>query len=372
MVINEAYFGRNDFTNYITDVFDRLLMITEKDPHANGLLRELEYALKQFCSATFSVDVDKDAVCYTIPIKYSKPPAVKLTADGVRFTSPNECLIMITYSPQLIFKQNDASNLLNSEELTAITLHEIAHNFFNSVLPLGNALQSLKTAIMLKTKTKMKLAVGGTKNEDNDFASFVKDVAKTIRRDKDGFLSGLSNAISIGAKNAVARILPGQNVERYVDEKFADSFATIYGYGPALSSALKKIEGLRGKIEDKQNGMFSYISGMIALGTEFLFDDHPNLVSRMNLVINNLEHEMNNNKSLDRKTKADLNRQIKETKAMMKQYMNLEKSSKYDVPKKLYISAIMSIIPHGDEGDIFGNLVSDLFNPEVMDAAMKK
>ena len=372
MIIYESYYGRNEATNYINDVFSRLLSITEKDPHANGLLKELEFALKQFCGATFYVDVDKDAICYTIPVRYSKPPSVKVTNEGIKFITPNECLIMITYSPMLIFKQNGASNLLSSEELTAITLHEIAHNFFNSVLPLGNALEGLKTAIMLKTKTKMKLAVGGKKNEDIDIAKFVKDVVKIVKSDRKGFLNGLSNAVTITAKNLFARALPGQSVERYVDEKYADSFATIYGYGPELASALKKIEHLRGTHEDKQNGILSYASGMIALGTEFLFDDHPNLMARMNLIVENLEHELDSNKSIDRKTKSDINKQIKETKALMKQYMNLQKSSKYDVPKKLYISAIMSIIPNSTEGDIFGNLVKDLFNPEMMDAAMKK
>lgn len=372
MIIYESYYGRNEATDYITDVFSRLLSITEKDPHANGLLKELEFALKKFCGATFYVDVDKDAICYTIPVRYTKPPTVKVTNEGIKFITPNECLIMITYSTSLIFKQNSAPNLLSSEELTAITLHEIAHNFFNSVLPLGNALEGLKAAISLKTKTKMKLAIGGRKTEDNDISRFVRDVAKIIKNDRRGFLNGLSDAISIGAKNAFARLLPGQDVERYVDEKFADSFATVYGYGPELASALKKIEHLRGKYEDKQYGMLSYVSGMIAIGTEFLFDDHPNLMSRMTLIIDNLEFELNTNKSIDKKTKANLNKQIRETKAMMKQYMNLEKSSKYDIPKKLYISAIMSIIPNNIEGDIFGNLVKDLFNPDIMDVAMKK
>ena len=368
MLLNESYYGKNVYTDRIESVFAETLKTPEKDNKANLLIKELEDALSDFSGATINIDLDKDCICYTIPVHYTKTPSIKVTKEGIKFTTPNECLIMVTFSPYLIFKDNHGHNLLNPGELTAVVLHEIGHNFLDSVIPLGNAVENLKRAVMVKTKVKMKASNPESYKQDNDFVQMIKDsidFLKTYRPDSfyDVFQTG-----SIAVKQVIANLIPFRDPNEYLDEKYADSFAVSYGYGKELASALKKLEYTIAKKNDKESNITSLIGGMMALMLELLFDEHPNTMARMQNTLTQLEYELNHGK-YDAKTKAEIKKQISGTRTMMRQYDNMCKSSKYNAPKAVYNTIIMNLIPDNKTGDLFGHLVKDIFNPEILDKA---
>lgn len=119
-------------------------------------------------------------------------------------------------------------------------------------------------------------------------------------------------------------------------EQIADSFATIYGYGPDLSSAFNKISEKGAGIE-MQNLLYScpILGQLIAsydLSTEILLtgiDEHPPFISRIGLVKANLTRELKDT-SLDPKMKQKILNDIKLVESEMNDYKNLAKIYDYN------------------------------------------
>lgn len=117
----------------------------------------------------------------------------------------------------------------------------------------------------------------------------------------------------------------------YRSEMFSDNFATIYGYGPELSSALLKLETNKSNNFKVQTEVFdkvpllkqftrlsydcvSYITSM--------YDVHPNSMARCYDQIKYLEKEIESNKHLTRDSKAHLMKQVKEIDKNIDQVIN--------------------------------------------------
>ena len=87
-------------------------------------------------------------------------------------------------------------------------------------------------------------------------------------------------------------------ISKYASEKYADSFATAYGYGPALASAFKKLHINEGNSPDKIYYNFpvlnwwydlNKISTRIIAG---LIDVHPSDPSRVMAQLNKLKRDI--------------------------------------------------------------------------------
>jgi len=336
-VLNEVYISDTSVTSKIVKVFEKMskIKISEEKEKTIKLVNELINVLKEFTNAN-RVEIDLDAVgsCFTIPPRYNKLPEYKITKKGIRFTNNTNIYIYININPNLIF--NKKINL-TPREITAILLHEIGHNFSHSMVPIHDVLETIKLAIQKRNMETLRLSDEENKMKNNsDDDNILKKNLQDILLNADNFVQNGKLVLS-GILSSLSTV----DRERYMDEKIADSFATMYGFGKDLSSALYKLNKFKFNIYNKK---YSHIDGII-LGTismsrEILFDEHPQDITRLTNQINQLEYELSHNKGLSEKDKAQLKKDIRGIKMVISQYNTIRKSDKFSLPWKLYYKFI--------------------------------
>jgi hypothetical protein len=113
---------------------------------------------------------------------------------------------------------------------------------------------------------------------------------------------------------------------RYGTEESADNFATIYGYGPELTSAFTKIGGTEGEdasIIWKNFNKIPLLPAIIHFNeiplvvVANIFDEHPNVISRMYDQIDLLENELKKN-DLDPKMRKCIEKDIEACREAVK------------------------------------------------------
>ena len=107
-----------------------------------------------------------------------------------------------------------------------------------------------------------------------------------------------------------------KNIDQYAAEKYSDSFATSYGYGPALANALKKINMNKDSVISKtlyDIPVLNWWYDLIKLSTTVisgLMDEHPSDPSRVMAQLNKLKHDAKD-PQLDPRVKKELELDIK-------------------------------------------------------------
>lgn len=126
-------------------------------------------------------------------------------------------------------------------------------------------------------------------------------------------------------------------------EQFADVFATSYGFGPALSSALAKLSNA---ITKQHYGLFNLINYVpvanIIVGAahynreaiERLVNGYPDTTGRMAAMYKSLKNELDSNKDLSEKDKKSILNQIDTMNSVYNDYV-------YDWSPKGFVYAIM-------------------------------
>lgn len=227
---------------------------------------------------------------------------------------------------------------LNEKELMAIMLHEIGHNFYNSVF---NTLATIPLSIPFLTPLLDALNVNERmfKNQKR-FKEFMWNkfpkTAKLFTNINDslfyfGRLS--SNPVSRLLNSAlnIQHLLnsPMAPVFRYSTEKHADSFAVDYGYGIYLAKALDKM----GKsytayesqyYETKLGWLYDFIDVQASLLSSIV-SGYPTDHNRLRSILDRLEastHDPN----LDPRVRKELENQTKQYKDFYyNEYMKIEK-----------------------------------------------
>lgn len=102
----------------------------------------------------------------------------------------------------------------------------------------------------------------------------------------------------------------------YEDEKFADAFATSYGYGQELNSFLMKLRSYNYSVGalDKNIPIFSALKEIYMLPFTVVLsglDEHPIDAARASSTIKQLKKELENDKSLKPATKKKIEEDIK-------------------------------------------------------------
>ena len=361
MFLNESYYGKTPEALAIEKAFKNMQAVTKEEDMSHEATRYLKLceAIHAFANTGVRLDLEDDTICYVI---YETDEKVKLemTKHGLRLLAPSKMIIFITYGNEYLYKSNKKL-LFTPGELTAITLHEIGHVYAPYIIPLEDSLELLRRAINVKTGIYMK----GDRNlsrEKNDMKLIVSSIADYLKkRPVTEMFSDMVQASSIVVKNILAKLFPFSD-KVYIEEKLADSYATAYGYGVELSSALNKIDK---KFNYTQSGCNRYVGGVLALIMETLFDEHPNTLVRINETITQLEYDAKKEKNPIRK--KQLESDIRGVRAALKQYELISKSSNYNTSVSVYRKTLASILPFS-KGDVFGILVSDLYGPEVFDA----
>ena len=245
---------------------------------------------------------------------------------------------------------------ISDDEIIACILHEIGHNFFEAVTDKDCVYSLVFNILKILKDINIKINNNISSGKEMTLDTIKSDVDDTIQFfDKFGQLNNLfvkiknnifsiPHAISSTARSAMKfvsskffRESMEDNMKRtrygYTNEKFADSFAVMYGYGPELHSFLRKIEEYYIKmynIKQTRNTViiaFKVFKALLIdsiLYTLNIMDPHPNDLARIKVSIEYLKRELAK-ESLDPKVKIQLLQQVEEMQKLIDDYINFPK-----------------------------------------------
>lgn len=345
-VVNEVYFGKTpnliaienkfrDLRNTITPdnypVFDTLPIVEDINT-----LFEVQFGME-----LFSLHLEPDPIpnAWTIPVGYKfdmvldkslKKFGIGATSrDGFKFKPNNGIAIIATITSGLLFRQD-----IMPEEIVAILLHEIGHNFqdyidgallkydSNYILNIYDYYMEYAT---LNTLYAYKADIQKSMSNTEDYESIISpdsDQKKTAdynskksSHDLEYFayaFSRLLNVFTLGIPAGILAILKLPIVQLVsissrskkkkefmgrTAEMTADKFATVYGYGAPLASALSKITADPTKIDIFINKI-PFLGALLTIERipdEMLVDmvdEHPSLVARIDDQIFTIQEEL--------------------------------------------------------------------------------
>lgn len=262
--VNETYFGKSKELEIIEKSFDKAIQSKDKID-ATSLGAVAKQLQKKFGFDNVSIGIDKspglNAYTY-IDIADLKKMKIK-TSEGYKALPGNTCSILVVFSPAML------TGVLSGKELTAITLHEIGHQFASKRILNSSSLRYMASYIRgLSELDKIIRIASQETNSIADMFMMIRRVISKLTEDavfaikyvintlillkdilKTPTLKDTYNLIGDGTKfNRIMNYINNfDKVKKPIrvhdmEEEMADSFATIYGYGPELASALTKIE----------------------------------------------------------------------------------------------------------------------------------
>ena len=233
-----------------------------------------------------------------------------------------------------------SNTTFTDRELFGIMLHEIGHSFTNAVLNRDGCLggSSYLTNIVSKVNALVKANVENGKNVSIEDAehdlnnSGIFNSLKAFFSKKDSGIRAIINSVS----NTVSGMRRNAKYYEYTNEKFADTFASMYGYGSDVQSGLIKMTKVQQDFystgKDKIPGFISTIMkvGVLTFNgwLEYILnvkDEHPEGLTRIKVQIEYLERELRNI-ALDPKMKSDLQRQLDVQKGLIDDFLTNSKN----------------------------------------------
>lgn len=262
--VNETYFGKSKELELIEKSFDKAIQSKDKiDASSLGIVaKQLQ---KKFGFDNVSIGIDKtpglNAYTY-IDIADIKKMKIK-TSEGYKALPGNTCSILVVFSPAML------SGVLSGKELTAITLHEIGHQFASKRILNSSSLRYMASYIRgLSELDKIIRIASQETNSIADMFMMIRRVISKLTEDAVFAIKYVINTLILlkdilktptlkDTYNLIGDSTKSNRIMNYIknfdkvkkpikvhdlEEEMADSFATIYGYGPELASALTKIE----------------------------------------------------------------------------------------------------------------------------------
>lgn len=255
---------------------------------------------------------------------------------------------------------------LNERETMAIILHEIGHNFYNSIL---QAISRLPISLinLMKNPADLgsprtiqlltiwigqmgimdlinlpKLLVNGREKIDSFLQKHAAPVM-TLYRTYNEIMYNTIGFMRIPIKinpfilkgelpYLLHRFASTQVIFGYHTERFADNFAADHGYAQDLASAMQKMSMNKKNISVVAtdnvpgiNWMVDFIRVQMNIMHLFL-DEHPREITRIRTGLNRLrDHAKDPN--IDTKTRKDLEKEIEVYEKFYKDYLDLSKNS---------------------------------------------
>lgn len=344
-VLTEAYYGKNDelikaeelLQKFVNDVNNKGIISKDKDgkvvvtknpnTYRSHLIGEIEEILKnQFKVAEFHLSL------YTaLPLGVLfRPPANAFTwGKGFNFFREKTSKVRVEPSNLVIGVNVDIGIIkyydLTGEELLSLILHEIGHNMSATVF---NFLSSFQTfcppvdivATFIREKimpvfTMVNKGIEAVFDKIPGFRQFLQFI-NTVRMNIVALFPPSIQGILLNPLSLVRAISP-RNIFGYAEEKYADSFATAYGYGVPLSRAFQKFQMEKGvktsqviqKIPvvnlgyDLYKTTFTFLTGIL--------DEHPQPASRIIAQLKKLKRDADD-PSLSPRQRELIKRDIKE------------------------------------------------------------
>lgn len=263
-IVNETYFGKSKELEIIEKSFDKAIQSKDKIDTASlgSVAKQLQ---KKFGFDNVSIGIDKspglNAYTY-IDIADIKKMKIK-TSEGYKALPGNTCSILVVFSPAML------SGVLSGKELTAITLHEIGHQFASKRILNSSSLRYMASYIRgLSELDKIIRIASQETNSIADMFMMIRRVISKLTEDAVFAIKYVINTLILlkdilktqtlkDTYNLIGDSTKSNRIMNYIknfdkvkkpirvhdlEEEMADSFATIYGYGPELASALTKIE----------------------------------------------------------------------------------------------------------------------------------
>ena len=414
-VLNEVYFGEtpgimrcfNAFSAWRSKyLMDRKLYMmnsaAERDPLLGKFVAEIE---REFGLYSYSfIIINKDQInAFTCPCFFNfnsnlkGPKRVEFGKDGYKFKK--ECQVsMLTCMYAGLFFNSDFTN----REVFAIILHEIGHNFQNVISDTMHTLSQCATlnrvllaGIQLATGSMEPLlypfmndktfgAVSKTYNEMNiGQRNSIISVANTIygAAMNTVLLSVdlmtlfippilvLTNAARRVRSAAISMLIaPFVRKHAYYGEIMADKFASYYGFGKDLVTALDKLhdqtKGAGIKSRFMEIPIYSHIQELTLLPLKFvvdLTDEHPATQARYKNVVDGLKDDLNQ-PGISPKLKKQLQADIKETENTVEEVLENGKN----VEDARFLENFMrSFLYHACGGDLRYLLNKKTFDTEA-------
>lgn len=262
--VNETYFGKSKELEIIEKSFDKAIQSKDKiDASSLGIVAKQLQKKFGFDNVSIGIDKSPGLNAYTyIDIADLKKMKIK-TSEGYKALPGNTCSILVVFSPAML------SGVLSGKELTAITLHEIGHQFASKRILNSSSLRYM--ASYIRGLSELDKIIRIASQETNSIADMFMMIRRVISKLTEDAVFAIKYVINtlillkdilktptlkdtynlIGDSTKFNRIMNYINnfdkVKKPIkvhdlEEEMADSFATIYGYGPELASALTKIE----------------------------------------------------------------------------------------------------------------------------------
>ena len=262
--VNETYFGKSKELELIEKSFDKAIQSKNKiDASSLGIVAKQLQKKFGFDDVSIGIDKSPGLNAYTyIDIVDIKKMKIK-TSEGYKALPGNTCSILVVFSPAML------TGVLSGKELTAITLHEIGHQFASKRILNSSSLRYM--ASYIRGLSELDKIIRIASQETNSIADMFMMIRRVISKLTEDAVFAIKYVINtlillkdilktptlkdtynlIGDSTKFNRIMNYINnfdkVKKPIkvhdlEEEMADSFATIYGYGPELASALTKIE----------------------------------------------------------------------------------------------------------------------------------
>ena len=253
------------------------------------------------------------------------------------------------------------------EEVIACILHEIGHNFFQAVTDKDCVYSLTFKIIKILSEVNKKINNNIINTKEINYNIIKQDIDNIVKSfDLMGQLNNLfskvknrlftiPHAISNTAKNVMKYVSSKffresmeDNMRRtrysYTNEKFADSFAVMYGYGIELHSFLQKISAYYMKelnVKESRNSViiaykvFDYMLKDAILYMMNLMDEHPKNLARIKVSIEYVKRELAK-EGLDPKVKLELMNQVNEMQKLIDDYINFPKDEDNIAVRRAY------------------------------------
>ena len=361
-LLYEAYYGKTPTLDKAVDVINLLITEIRRNPLADYTNHRLNKKLEDLLVKQFGFNQ-----VYIVWKRMSKAMANAGTVISVDCITRNYAVenmdktkglydkshshvFYVEFSSQMILTSG-----LTAEEVLAILLHEIGHNFDTSPYMIvlvgfqflkkcveaiqgineGNFVSALQPAFMTNPGKRLYGAISSTVDRVKDVFPVLKKISMGFKNAIDFLVRGLeyiSFPLTVLSLPLVVIVSPlaqlGTSLTRKTEE-FADSFATAYGYGPELASALSKID--KTNIIDKTKtpklyGMKKTL-GDLAMAQRYVMSacmgDHGSTDTRMKTTIEMLEKDLNRS-DYPPEIKREIKRQITEINMVYDSFMALD------------------------------------------------
>lgn len=354
---------------------------------------------------------ESNSYCIDIGSKKLKR-SLKSSKSGFRYDTSAD-IVFSVIMPTGILVDSD----ITDAEITAALLHEVGHNFApaisrgvyatsmfpaitwvsllvaqlaETVLRGGNIeYTSMDTISSIITGAIYQTNIGHKIRSDIDYA--VTDISQQIGQQCPGIAMLIGGGVTLKNMvvsaiqsiifairslhfpsylllpiNALLKVVQGiAKPSGYEDEKFADAFASSYGYGAELNSFLDKFNDYVYSVGslDKYVPVFSAIKEVYMLPFTIVLsslDEHPSDAARASHTIKQLKRELANDKSLKPATRRKIEEDIKNIESLYEYHQNtMEGLPKGSDVKRLYQRTMFKVFGGDIRGKFVGTHVSD-------------